>query len=159
MNLPASSRPRGGPCATKRQWRRRTSAPTPCSLQLPPVRPDPNLGEIPPTRRSPLRSSPGEEARDLATRSGSGLGDLGCALQIPLGPRAFGPPTEFASSSVAAIFFWCVVHCSSPTPLMPDVASSRSIAGEILRIRVGTNLKIVEFIIYCFKILEKNKNM
>jgi hypothetical protein len=42
---------------------------------------------------------------------------------------------------------------------MPDVASSRSIAGEILRIRVRTNLKIAKFIIYCFKILEKNKNM
>jgi hypothetical protein len=120
-DLPASSRPRDGPCAT--------------APRLPPARPKPRRDL--PVSESPAAADP-IEPRGGGARSGdgvgwaSGLGDLGCALrsfQIPLAPRTFGPSPRLLCCYLFFFFSRCVGVESDRFEFLPAVALSRSVAG------------------------------
>lgn len=86
-----------------RRLRRRHGSP---ARRLPPAQPRPSLGEMTPSpnRRPPLiRSSPGDEARDLATGSGGrrdwGIWEARCAAS-----KSRSPP-ERLGIRVSCLFF------------------------------------------------------
>lgn len=122
-DLPASSRPRDGPCATA-QRRRTAPAPTPwlpgSAAPTSPAPPKPRRDD--PVPESPTAADP-IEPRGRGARSGdgvgwaSGLGDLGSALrsfQIPLAPRTFGHSRQlsFFGASATRPFFYILAFFS-----------------------------------------------